>query len=159
MATTQTDLVAHYRRIGCERMRDLPIYNARLQVEAVGFRDVAGDALGVLVTPWFMNLVLLPGSDEWLDRATGDLVEWPLPAGPQELHVCHDDQLGTYLSAVLFRSVAQFPDQATARGIAQEVLHRLFQSPDQGTQRPSPPRLDNDGPISRRDLLSGLGRR
>ena len=43
-----------------QRMQGLPFINAALAVEAVDFRPWNGHWLGVLITPWFMNLVLLP---------------------------------------------------------------------------------------------------
>ncbi len=41
------------------RMRGLPIVNPALAVEAVGFAPWEGHWLGVMVTPWFINLTLL----------------------------------------------------------------------------------------------------
>ena len=38
-------------------MAGLPICNAALDVAAEGFRVHAGRAVGVVVTPWFMNFV------------------------------------------------------------------------------------------------------
>ena len=131
---TVTELVKRYRSIDRDRMQGLPIYNERLDVEAIGFGDFQGHTLGVLVTPWFMNLILLPQSEDWSDRAEGSVSEWSLPAGEHEFTTCRDETLGTYLSAVLFRTMAHFPDQATARAIAHEVLERLFEVPP--TQQP-----------------------
>ena len=65
------DLVAHYEAIYAERMRDLPIVNPRLAVEAVGFEQWEDQDLGVLITPWFMNLVLLPDSARLVSVSPG----------------------------------------------------------------------------------------
>ena len=55
------DLATHFREIGDTQMRDLPFYNANLEVEAWGFSSFDDDSLmGVLITPWFMNLLVLP---------------------------------------------------------------------------------------------------
>ena len=53
-------LVTVFTRIGEERMKDLGLYNPALAVEAVGFRPWNGWLAGILVTPWFMNFMLLP---------------------------------------------------------------------------------------------------
>lgn len=137
------DLVARFRLIYEERMQGLPIVNTRLEVEAVGFDRWEDRDLGVLITPWFMNLLLLPGDGEFGDRAQGDLIACEFPSGSCELTICHDEELGTYLAAVLFRTVVDFPDQETARAIAEEALANVLADP-QG------------GDISRRDLLKGL---
>lgn len=151
MSPSVEQLVAHYRMVLEERMQGLPILNPRLDVEAVGFRDHDGDRLGVLVTPWFMNLVLLPGTDEWADAEQGAISVVAFPSGPCEFTVGHDDTLGTFLSAILFRTVADFPDQATARAVAEEVMALLYAEPERG-------RAEESGrKVSRRGLITGLG--
>ena len=140
------DLVAHYEAIYTGRMQDLPIVNRRLSVEAVGFEQWEDQDLGVLITPWFMNLVLLPDSGRLADLPQGDRIECRFPSGPCELTVCHDEELGSYLAAVLFRTVADFPDQDIARAVAEEALAQILTDPpDKET-----------GQVSRRGLLTGL---
>ena len=140
------DLVAHYEMIFEERMRGLPIVNERLAVEAVGFEQWEDQDLGILITPWFMNLVLLPDSARLADMAQGDRVDCKFPSGSCELTVYHDEQLGSYLAAVLFRTVADFPDQEIARAIAEEALAQILTDPP---EKESPQ-------VSRRGLLTGL---
>ena len=61
-------LEAVFRRIATTRMRGVPVLNPALSVQAIGFGpdplrtapDAAPTMLGVLVTPWFMNLLRLP---------------------------------------------------------------------------------------------------
>lgn len=55
---------AAFRRIGQERMAGLPILNPALRVEVVGVSLWQGCRLAVLITPWCMNLILLPAKDE-----------------------------------------------------------------------------------------------
>lgn len=141
-------LVDHYSA-AAERMAGLPIVNPELEVEAVGFTTIDGHEVGVLITPWFMNLVVLPGTGEWDDAGQGAVVDRELPAGRYELTVCHDAELGTYLTAVLFRTVMDFPDQAMARDVALEIAATLER----------PPERDADGgrKLSRRALITELG--
>lgn len=140
------DLVTRYQAIYEERMRDLPIVNPRLAVEAVGFEQWDEQDLGVLITPWFMNLVLLPDSDTLADFPQGEQVQCQFPSGPCDLTVYQDEELGTYLAAVLFRTVADFPDQAVARAVAEEALANILAEP---------PEKDT-GTVSRRGLITGL---
>lgn len=143
MTDTVAELVRHFEHIYVEHMQDLPIVNKSIQVEAVGFEGYEGHELGVLITPWFMNLVLLPAEDAWSDSAQGDASTIEFPSGPIEFTTSRDDVLGTYLTAVLFRSVSDLPDQAVARKVALEVMKELFV--------PSQKRK-----LSRRELLTGL---
>ena len=119
-------LQRHFEQVFLKYVRGLPIVNPNLEVEAVGFRKYENHDIGVLITPWFMNLVLLPGSEEWEDRPQGDTANLALPASTLDFTLSRDDEIGTYLTAVLFRTVVDFPSQALARDIATEVLGRLF---------------------------------
>jgi [NiFe] hydrogenase assembly HybE family chaperone len=131
-------------------MRGLPILNARLDVTAVGFREFDGHAVGVLVTPWFMNLMLLPGSAQWSELPQGSVAAVEFPGSNIEFNVSHDEDVGTLLSAALFSSVADFPDQETATAVASEVLRQLLQ--------PDAERVEDRAPVmSRRELFAGLG--
>ena len=140
------DLVARYEAIYEERMRDLPIVNPRLTVEAVGFDRWEDKDLGVLITPWFMNLVLLPDTGKLAGLSQGEQVECHFPSGPCELTVYQDEELGSYLAAVLFRTVTDFPDQDVARAVAEEALANVLAEPSG----------EDSGKVSRRGLLTGL---
>ena len=150
MSASVDALVAYYRKVYDERMRDLPIVNDALRVEAVGFRELAEHQFGVLITPWFINLVLLPGTDRWEDRAQGSVCKIELPGGKVDFTVAHDEMLGTSLSAALFGTVQDFPDQALARDIASESLRLLFDETFAGQG-------SEDKKMTRRELLRRLG--
>ena len=142
------NLVVAYRRIGDDRMRDLPFYNDRLSVEAVGFRTWRGRSVGILIAPWFMNLALLSrAEDEWDRLAPGETVEWEFPSGVCELDPIRIDDVNTYLSAPLFSTVQDFPDQETACAVAEKILENLFQPPQRTGRR---------APVTRRDVFTKL---
>ena len=151
MSATPDGLERHYRRIRDERMRGLPFLNTALDVEAVGFRAHGEHEVGVLITPWFMNLVVLPGDDRWDALPAGSLCQLELPAGRMEFNVGGDEAIGTLLTAVLFTTVADFPNHDTARDVAAEVLRRLFTDAEEAAQQVAPK-------MSRRALLSRAGR-
>ena len=144
------ELARHYQRILDERMQDIAFLNPRLGVEAIGFRPHGEHSIGVLVTPWFMNLVVLPGNDEWDELPTGSLCRLVLPAGQMEFTVGGDETIGRLLTAVLFTTVADFPDPSTARDVGLEVLDQLFTDATIVAQRNAPR-------ISRRALFTPTG--
>lgn len=144
-------VLAYYRTVHEKTFRDMPIVNERLDVEAVGFRSLDEHALGILIAPWFMNLVLLPGTDRWDGRPQGSACKVELPGGNIDFRVSHEEQVGTLLSAALFSTVADFPDQAVAREVAQETLRLLFDAAaSKGAEEP-------ERRMSRRALLRRLG--
>jgi [NiFe] hydrogenase assembly HybE family chaperone len=144
-------LLDYYRQVYEETFRDLPIVNTRLDIEAVGFSSLDEHQLGVLITPWFMNLFLLPGNERWDDRPQGAACNVELPGGKLDFRVSHEQALGTILSAARFSTVADFPDHALAREVAQETLRLLFDS-DGVPGEEEPGRR-----MSRRALLRRLG--
>ena len=150
MSVSVEQLVDFYRRVYEERFRGLPIINPELEVEAVGFRELAEHEFGALITPWFINLVLLPGSDRWQDRLQGSTCKIELPGGKVDFTVSHGEELGTTLSAALFGTVTEFPDQAVAREVAAETLRLLF-STEQADD------IAEGRKMSRRQLLRNLG--
>ena len=61
-------LVAAYRRVAETDMVGVPICNPALAVEAVGFRAFGPGWLGAVVTPWFLNALLVPADPaRWAD--------------------------------------------------------------------------------------------
>lgn len=126
-----------------KRMRGLPVVNTVLSVQAVGFNRVNEDWLGVLITPWFMNLLLLPGSDStWREQHPGTKIEKHFPYGAFEFTLGSETQLGKYALCSLFSPMFQFENQAAALTSAQAAL--------QGLLAEVAPRG-----VSRRDLLRG----
>ncbi|MCK9395506.1 MAG: [NiFe]-hydrogenase assembly chaperone HybE [Methylobacter sp.] len=126
-----------------ERMRGLPVVNAELSVQAVGFSRFNDDWLGVLITPWFMNLLLLPGPDcTWRKQQPGTTIEKHFPYGIFEFTLGNEPQLDTYALCSLFSPMFQFENQAVALAAAQAAL--------QGLLAGAAPRT-----VSRRDLLRG----
>jgi len=61
MNEVEQKLEATFTDIANTRMAGLPICNEALHVQAVGFREWNDHWVGVLVTPWTISLVLMPG--------------------------------------------------------------------------------------------------
>jgi [NiFe] hydrogenase assembly HybE family chaperone len=113
--------------IGATRMQGLPFVNGALRVEAVGFRRWQNRWLGVLVTPWSMNLMILADDpSHWRPVRAGQSVSYALPAGVFDFVAAHDATLGDYQSCSLFSPMFEFADQDGARATAQAALAALF---------------------------------
>jgi len=109
------------------RMQGLDVVNPALAVEAVGFAPWDGHWLGVMLTPWFMNLTLLPRDPlAWQPLATGAKRSYAFPAGEYEFVGANDAVLGAYQVCSLFSPVHEFADQETARLVATLAREALF---------------------------------
>ena len=119
-------LVADFTDVWHATMRGLPIVNTALRVEAVGFHRQEGRILGVLVSPWFMNLILLPDGEDWSGLTPGAKEVVRFPSGDYEFLHNTRDLTGGYKACSLFSPMAQFATQAQAVEVARAVLAALF---------------------------------
>ena len=109
------------------QMRDMPMLNRVLRVEAVGFRPWHDHWLGVLVTPWFMNLVLMPRvTAKWQAIGERESRFHVFPAGVFEFIGARDAALGDYQACSLFSPMFEFASQDEARDTALAALAALF---------------------------------
>ena len=130
-------LEAAFRAVAAGRMRGLPFVNAALEVEAVGFAHWDGHWLGCLVTPWCMNLVLLPREvTAWQSVSAGNKVAYRFPAGVYDFVAGREEAIGEYQACSLFSPMFAFADHESARLTAQAALAALF---DAGHADPSHP--------------------
>ena len=120
-------LQARFATIWREQMHDVPMVNPRLRVQAVGFVPWDQHWLGVLVTPWFMNLVLMPRvAAHWHAIGERQSRHHVFPAGVFEFISNQDAVLGNYQACSLFSPMFEFADHDAAVATATSALAALF---------------------------------
>lgn len=116
-----------FSNIAATRMADVPILNPALHVEAVGFRSWQGYWIGVLVTPWMINLVLLPCDETELEPLQLDQKKvWVFPSGAYEFMGLNEAELGTCHICSLISPVMEFATHEEAVAVAREITDALF---------------------------------
>lgn len=71
-----------FRQVAERSMVGLPFYRAHLPVKACGFQLFEGQWFGVILTPWMLQLMLLPGPGQrWAHRAGEERIALALPQG------------------------------------------------------------------------------
>ncbi len=139
-----TRLANAYRRAAL-KVKGMPIYNPTLAIEAVGFREHEGRRVGVMVTPWFMNLAVLPAAED-LDRwKAGETVRLAFPSGVYDFVVNELPDAGLVGNCSLFSTMSEFTDHEAAQLAAATVADAVFEP------EPAPP----ERTVSRRQLLGG----
>lgn len=126
-----TKLVQRFTHIGDTGMRDLPIYNHNLAVEAVGFQPMENGWLGVLITPWFINVIYLPEQKSAASKSLGEKLSHKLASGEHEFTVGEDDELGYYDFITLASPTLMYKSQQAARTAAEKALCKLLTPPEE----------------------------
>lgn len=157
-------LEAHYRQIWETRMRDLSFVNPQLEVAAIGFMRHEGDWLGVMITPWFLNLFLISGGGAlWGDIPAGERRYLELPCGTLAFIADDDPNLGPYQYCPLIAPVSALPDMAAARQAAHDALAAVLAPIPESLPEPKPvpePTIETRRHVSRRGFFGRLaGRR
>jgi [NiFe] hydrogenase assembly HybE family chaperone len=143
-------LVEHYRCVAV-RMQGLPMYHPALAVEAVAFRAHDGRHVGVMVTPWFMNLTALPSATDRSTWQRGQVARLDFPSGVYEFVVSEAGEFGLVATRSLFPLMHEFSDAAAARAAARAAAETLFE-PDPPPAAATP---QSAPVISRRKFLRG----
>lgn len=124
-------LAAAFTRIGDEQMKDIGLYNPALKVEIVGFRPWEGWLAGILVTPWFMNFMLLPTQPEQMAGlvvATKRRVD--MPCGEVVFTAGEVDEIGPYLASSLYSPMGRFDVHEMAVANAWAAVDKFFKVPE-----------------------------
>jgi [NiFe] hydrogenase assembly HybE family chaperone len=158
-----------FRAILQRQMQDMPMLNPALSVEAVGLRPWSDHWLGILITPWFMNLLLMPRvTAKWHPIGERESRHYVFPAGVFEFIGARDPALGDYQACSLFSPMFEFADHQGAHDTAMAALEALFdvanREPGEVPARPtvlsdttvSPAPAMAERVLSKRDFLLGL---
>jgi [NiFe] hydrogenase assembly HybE family chaperone len=155
-------LESTFNTIQSTRMQGIPILNPKLHVKAEGFKRWNKGRLGILLTPWFMNVMFVPENELTAPVGSKPLIQ--LPSGCYECIVGYEDPIGLYLSSSLFSPMFEFEDQLAAEQTAKAALIALMTEetaspskpsdiPESTAAQPLSQRLEQ--PLSRREWLQG----
>ncbi|CAC9437403.1 Rubredoxin [uncultured Gammaproteobacteria bacterium] len=162
-------LKSHYQYVHTHKMNGIPILNNRLEVETVGFVNWGEEngefasEVGILITPWFMNIVLLPKTTMQQKTRVGKTVDILFPDGEYSFLTQLDNDFGVYLTCSLFSPMFDFNTQVQAIETAEAIMAQLLQSNHfkkaQKDEKQKQQKIKNDELLnkvaSRRDFLRG----
>jgi [NiFe] hydrogenase assembly HybE family chaperone len=116
-----------FKRIEQEQMQGIPLLNPALQVQTIGFQHYQERPIGILITPWMMNLVLLPNEkDDWSDLKLGDKQHHRLPANEFRFMVNEIDGIGLCQTHSLYSPMHEFMNQEHAVAAAESFMQTLM---------------------------------
>ncbi|MEW7980842.1 MAG: [NiFe]-hydrogenase assembly chaperone HybE [gamma proteobacterium symbiont of Phacoides pectinatus] len=116
-----------FERILREQMQGIPLLNERLRVETLGFQEWRGRVVGIVITPWLMNLVMLPGEgDDWESMELGDKQPQEFPSTTYRFMVNEIDGIGRCQTHSLYSPMHEFLSQEHALAAARGFLDTLM---------------------------------
>jgi [NiFe] hydrogenase assembly HybE family chaperone len=119
-------LLGCWRAVG-DRMASLPIFNPTLEFQTTAFRRSGEWRVGVVTTPWFMNVVAVPDRPE-LVPTPGATIVLQLPGEAIEATAGELAGFGCYAAASLFSPMDDFVDPETTAAVAAAALEALFRA-------------------------------
>lgn len=125
-------LEALYQKVYQEQMHGLPICNDKIKVEAVDFQLYQEQWLGILVTPWFTNLLILrQQGQDWpkMKLAKGNEKYLSFPSGDIKFTPRFEPELGTYLCCSLVSPMTEVNSHQQAMMDAKNALRQLTHEP------------------------------
>ena len=125
------------------RMRQLPVYNDKLDIQVIGLQRWQEGLLCVAATPWCMNILLLPG-EEAASRMEGTTRDVEFPSGTYSFIAGELTGVGQIESCSLFSPMEQFDDPDVVSAVARHALMELLTAPGAPA-------------ISRREFFRGEG--
>ena len=140
---------AVFAEIARTRMQGVPVLHPGLGVAMRGLQAHGEGRIGVLVTPWFMNLLVFPATDP--ASRVGEKRVLALPSGGYEAIWAHEEALGGYWAVSLFSPMFEFADMEAAIATADAALAEILTAPAPPPEPAPAPSLQK--PLSRRALF------
>lgn len=131
-------LEAAFSVVAAGEMHTLPFYQEQIPVKAVGFARFEGEWLGVMLTPWTLSLLLLPGS-VWPRRPLGERLGLALPFGHATFVVSELEGIGQYLSCSLLSPPTPGMSGEQAQQLALDLSRLVTALPVRDPDAPSDP--------------------
>ncbi|MCW8947451.1 MAG: [NiFe]-hydrogenase assembly chaperone HybE [Sedimenticola sp.] len=152
-----------FRQIEQNQMQGLPVCNKLLTTEVIGLTRFNECWVGALITPWTLQLIMLPASAEAEQLEEGDHRAYEFPQGKVVFMTTENDALGPYQSCGLMSPLHSFESQEQIRQTATEVMELMFQPPAESEEKQSvqvamPGRLDIDREAKSSEKKSGTRR-
>jgi len=114
-----------------ENMQGIPILNTRLQVQTLGFQIFEDRIMGIVITPWLMNLVMLPNEyDDWDKLELGKKMPIKFPSSSYKFMVNEIDGIGKCKTHSMYSPMHEFSSQDHAVKVAQDFLNDLMVARD-----------------------------
>lgn len=157
-------LIDVFTSIGEKSMHDMPLYNHAIGYHATEFEVFNEYWIGLLVTPWFLNLMAFPAKTSTQkhieQQMVGEKCHIALPSGRFEFIKGYNDELESYFSCSLLSPVFELNSKEHAVETLNLALSEIMTpiEPDEHQVVNSSQVLEEQA-VSRRDFITGFRKR
>jgi [NiFe] hydrogenase assembly HybE family chaperone len=128
----QNKVEAAFDHILQQHMLGMPILNPMIRVETLGFQLYEERIMGVVITPWLMNLILFPNeNDNWQDMKIGKKQDHLFPSNRHEFMLNEIEGIGICQTLSLYSPMHDFENQDHAIAAATAFLEILLKPVDE----------------------------
>lgn len=122
-----------YRQVYEKSMQDIPFINRQIQIELIGVGRWQHFWRGMMLTPWSMNLLLIPACEAGCIHASkGSESQYPLPQGWFPFVASSVGVTGAFWQSSLFSDMRLFESHMAAKATGEEVIRQLFPVSEEG---------------------------
>lgn len=119
-----------FHAIAESEMRGLPFFQAQIPIRACGFQLFEQQWVGVVLTPWMLSLLVLPGPQQrWERRKVGEKLALALPCGSVNFTVGEIAGCGQYLACSLMSPLEKGLDADRAVMLAEQSARMALSLP------------------------------
>jgi [NiFe] hydrogenase assembly HybE family chaperone len=116
-----------FRKIEQEQMQGMPVLNPAMQVQAVGFVEWQGRQMGIMITPWFMSLIMLSCTDDdWDALPIGQAHEHEFPEKKFKFVLNEFEGIGRCQIHALHSPMSKFESHQAALDEASRILASMM---------------------------------
>ncbi|MCU7814513.1 MAG: [NiFe]-hydrogenase assembly chaperone HybE [Candidatus Thiodiazotropha sp. (ex Lucinoma kastoroae)] len=118
---------ASFTHIHEQQMQGIPLLNPLLVVQTIGFQHYQGRCVGIIITPWMMNLIMFPAENEnWDELELGHKQPHRFPANQFKFMVNEVDGIGKCQTYSLHSPMHEFAHQDHAVAAAMSFMQTLM---------------------------------
>ncbi|MCU7796793.1 MAG: [NiFe]-hydrogenase assembly chaperone HybE [Candidatus Thiodiazotropha sp. (ex Myrtea spinifera)] len=126
-----------FTRIEQEQMKGIPLLNPNLKVQTSSFQLFEERIVGIVITPWLMNLILFPAEGEdWSNLTLGEKQTHRFPANEYRFMVNEFEGIGQCQTHSLHSPMHEFMDQDHAVAAAESFMQTLMVEVEHPEQDP-----------------------
>ena len=116
-----------FNRVHRESMQSIPILNPRINVQTLGFQYYQERIVGIVITPWLMNIILLPcEEDDWSGEVLGRKEIHAFPSKTYIFLLNEIEGIGYCQTHSLHSPMNEFANHEHAVRVAQDFIDQLM---------------------------------